>query len=64
MKKLKIEKLREEKGWSQAQLGKKVGVSERTIRTWESDIEHVRNAKGKHLLKLCKVFKITLDQII
>lgn len=64
MKKLKIEKLREEKGWSQEQLAKKIGVSDRTIRTWESDVEHLRNAKGKHLLKLCKVFKVTLDQII
>lgn len=64
MKKKNLTALREEKGWSQEKLAKKVGVTPRTIRTWESDRDYLRNAKVKNIVKLCKVLKIDIDELI
>ena len=64
MRKKTLEYFRLESNLTQAQLAKKVGVTERCIRKWEKDREILRNAKVKNILKLCKVLKISIDELI
>lgn len=64
MKKKSLTFYRERIGLSISQLAKKVGVSERTIRYWEQDKELLKNAKVKNILKLCKVLKISVSELI
>ena len=63
MKKKSLTVLREERHLTQEKLAKKVGVTARTIRTWESDREFLRNAKVKNIVKLCKVLKIDINAL-
>ena len=64
MKKKSLTVLREECHLTQEKLAKKVGVTVRTIRTWESDREFLRNAKVKNIVKLCKVLKIDINELV
>lgn len=64
MKKKSLTFYRERIGLSISQLAKKVGVSERTIRYWEQDKELLKNAKVKNILKLCKVLKISVGELV
>lgn len=64
MKKKSLTFYRERIGLSISQLAKKVGVSERTIRYWEQDKELLKNAKVKNILKLCKVLKISIGELV
>lgn len=52
----RIRRLREERRWSQAELGDLVGVSGRTIGNWERDTHDPRNSIGA----LEKVFGVSL----
>lgn len=52
----RIRRLREERRWSQAELGDLVGVSGRTIGSWERDKHHPRSSLGA----LEKVFGVSL----
>jgi len=59
MKRLK--ELRDEKGLSQAQLGKEIGIAQKTISNYElgarePDIETIK--------KLCKFFNVTSDFLL
>ncbi len=59
-----LKKIREELGFTQEQLGKKLGVESRTIRAYES--ENDDNCKGLPLeqaLKISKLFGYSLDYI-
>lgn len=44
---MKIKEFRQKKGWSQAQLGRKLGVPQRTVSSWETGFRElpVRQAK-------------------
>lgn len=64
MKKKSLTFYRERAELTIPQLAKKVGVSERNIRYWESDREILKNAKVKNIVKLCKVLKISVDELI
>ena len=64
MKKKSLTFYREQANLSIEQLAKKTGVSTRTIRYWESDREILKNAKVKNIVKLCKVLKIAVDELI
>lgn len=64
MKKKSLTFYREQAKLSIEQLAKKTGVSTRTIRYWESDKEILKNAKVKNIVKLCKVLKIAVDELI
>lgn len=64
MKKKSLTYYREQIGLSIPQLSKKIGVSERTIRYWETDREILKNAKVKNIVKLCKVLKIGVSELI
>ena len=64
MKKKSLTFYREQAGLSISQLAKKVGVSERTVRYWEQDKEILKNAKVKNILKLCKVLKISVSELV
>lgn len=44
--------------------GKKMVLEERTIRYWEQDKELLKNAKVKNILKLCKVLKISVGELV
>ena len=56
-----ISKLREEKGFSQSELGSKLGVTNKAVSRWE-------NGRGypdtSILLKLAEVLEITVDELL
>lgn len=55
----KIKELRSEKGLSQAQLGKAVGVSQKAIDYWERS---VNEPKASYIISLVKVFDLSYDE--
>ena len=54
----KIKELRIEKGFSQMQLGKTIGVSQKAIDYWE---RNVNEPKASYIIALVKVFEISFD---
>ena len=55
----KIKELRLEKGVSQMQLGKLIGVSQKAIDYWERS---VNEPKASYIIALVKVFGVTFDE--
>ena len=55
----KIKELRLEKGLSQMQLGKLIGVSQKAVDYWERS---VNEPKASYIIALVKVFGITFDE--
>lgn len=54
-----IKELRQEKGYSQAQLGKIIGVSQKAIDYWERNINE---PKFSYIVSLVKTFDLTYDE--
>ncbi len=55
----KIKELRIEKGLSQMQLGKVIGVSQKAIDYWE---RNVNEPKASYIIALVKTFDISFDE--
>lgn len=55
----KIKELRTEKGFSQMQLAKMIGVSQKAIDYWERS---VNEPKASYIIALVKVFDISFDE--
>ncbi len=55
----KIKELRIEKGYSQMQLGKIIGVSQKAIDYWE---RNVNEPKASYIIGLVSCFGITYDE--
>ena len=55
----KIKELRIEKGFSQMQLAKAVGVSQKAVDYWERNINE---PKACYIIALVKVFEISFDE--
>lgn len=55
----KIKELRIEKGLSQMQLAKTIGVSQKAIDYWE---RNVNEPKAGYIIALVKIFEITYDE--
>lgn len=55
----KIRELRLEKGFSQAQLGKMAGVSQKAVDFWERS---VNEPKASYIIALVKVFGVSYDE--
>lgn len=55
----KIKELRLEKGFSQMQLGKLVGVSQKAIDYWERS---VNEPKASYIIAMVKVFDVSYDE--
>lgn len=62
-KKYTIKTLRKMRGWSQASLGQRVGVSQYTVSRWEQDPAYLMDAAYKYIVKLAQVLDVTIDQI-
>lgn len=54
-----IKEMRLEKGLSQAQLAKEIGVSQKAIDYWE---RNVNEPKASYIVALVKYFEITYDE--
>ncbi len=54
-----IKEMRLEKGLSQAQLAKEIGVSQKAIDYWE---RNVNEPKASYIVALVKLFEITYDE--
>lgn len=54
-----IKELRKEKGYTQAQLAKEIGVSQKAIDYWERD---VNEPKLSYIVALIKTFDISYDE--
>lgn len=55
----RIKELRTEKGWTQKELAKQVGVSQKAIDYWE---RNVNEPKIGYFIALLKVFDISYDE--
>ena len=55
----KIKELRIEKGLSQMQLAKAIGVSQKAIDYWE---RQVNEPKASYIIALVRVFEISFDE--
>ena len=55
----KIKELRIEKGLSQAQLAKSIGVSQKAVDYWE---RNVNEPKASYVISLVKTFGISFDE--
>lgn len=55
----KIKELRLEKGLSQMQLGKLIGVSQKAVDYWERS---VNEPKASYIIALVKVFGVSFDE--
>lgn len=55
----RIKELRMEKGLSQMQLGKLIGVSQKAVDYWERSINE---PKSSYIIALVKVFDISFDE--
>ena len=54
-------KLRTQKGLSQFQLGRLLGVSDKTVSKWENGVS---KPKLEILIKLSKIFNISVDELL
>ena len=57
----RIKRLRQERGWSQAQLGQRLGVHQKQVSGYERGV-HVPSAEM--LAKISEVFDVSLDYLI
>lgn len=55
-----IRKLRMDKGWTQTELGQKVGVDQKVITSYERGVS---NPPLENLLKLAATFEVSLDEL-
>ncbi|MBQ8726147.1 MAG: helix-turn-helix transcriptional regulator [Clostridia bacterium] len=55
----RIKELRIEKGLSQAQLGKFIGVSQKAVDYWE---RNVNEPKSSYVILLVKTFEMSFDE--
>ncbi len=55
----RIKELRLEKGLSQMQLGKLVGVSQKAVDYWERS---VNEPKASYIITLVRIFDVTFDE--
>ena len=55
----RIKEYRLEKGLSQAQLGKSIGVSQKAVDYWERS---VNEPKASYIIALVKLFDISFDE--
>ena len=55
----KIKELRAEKGLSQMQLAKTIGVSQKAIDYWERNINE---PKASYIISLVKTFSVSFDE--
>lgn len=55
----KIKELRIEKGLSQMQLSKLIGVSQKAVDYWE---RNVNEPKASYIIALVRIFEITFDE--
>lgn len=58
----KIKELRNSKGWTQEELGEKLGVKKAAIQKYEKG--EIVNLKLATIKKLCEIFQIPPDQLI
>ena len=54
-----IKELRKEKGYTQAQLAREIGVSQKAIDYWERD---VNEPKLSYIMALVKTFDVSYDE--
>lgn len=55
----KIKELRMEKGFSQMQFGKLIGVSQKAVDYWE---RNVNEPKSSYVIALVRIFEISFDE--
>lgn len=58
---VRLKKLRESKGWTQAELGKRMGITRASVNAWEMGIS---NPSTDYLVELAKIFQVSSDYIL
>lgn len=57
----RVKRLRQDRGWSQAQLGQKLGVHQKQVSGYERDV-HVPSTEL--LIRLAEAFDVSLDYLV
>lgn len=58
---MRLKKLRESKGWTQAELGKRMGITRASVNAWEMGIS---NPSTDYLVELAKIFHVSSDYLL
>ena len=64
MSKKTIKYYRVQKNLTVAELAKSVGLSERTIYTWESNPDILKRVRTGNLVRVCNALGITIDEVV
>lgn len=62
-KKLKLRTLRLIAGYSVEESAKKIGVSEKSIRSWENNSDALKAAKFDSIVTLCNLYGASVDEL-
>lgn len=57
----RIAKKRHERGWTQHDLAKKVGLNSKSIKDWESGVSL---PSAKNIIKLCSLLNVSADYLL
>jgi transcriptional regulator with XRE-family HTH domain len=57
----RLRRIREDRGFSQAQLGRAIGVSQRMLAYYEN---HAEKAPAHHLMQMAGVLRVSIDELI
>lgn len=57
----RIAELRNQRGWTQAQLAKKLSVSSKTIKNWENDVS---DPSATYIVGIAHLFAVSSDLIL
>ncbi len=57
----RIMEMRSAFGWSQVELGKRLGVAKQTVSNWEND--NIQPSI-EMLIRLCKIFRVSADYLL
>ena len=57
----RIAKKRHEKGWTQHELAKRMGLNSKSIKDWESGVSL---PSAKNIIKLCSLLNVSADYLL
>lgn len=57
----RIAKKRHEKGWTQHELAKRMGLNSKSIKDWESGVSL---PSAKNIIKLCSLLNVSTDYLL
>ena len=57
----RIRELREERGWTQAELGQRLNCTQRTVSRYETELHELNTGL---IISLCQIFEVSADYLL